>query len=401
MDRVIVLGVDTPIGLAVVRDLGRAGFEVTGFGSRRNALGLASRYCHRRRVREPQEERLVAQLLFEAADVERCFLIAVSEANINLVNRHRELLDERLVLLVPPAAQMAKVLDKQVTLAAARRVGISTPVSHSVDPQRELAPQLEAIRYPVVLKWAAPHRVSDRLASAGQPLRKLQYCQTAGALERALAAYAGIGEYPLVQEYCPGRGLGQFFLCQEGEALLRFQHERINEWPPEGGTSTLCRSLPLTWHRDCLARSEALLRELAWTGVAMVEYRYHEATGDYWLMEINGRFWGSLPLAEAAGMHFAADCVRAIGRGEEVVQREYPSLRCRYLLPDTKRLLRVLFRAAAIADPAVRFSRWRAVSSYLLRFLDPGCRYFVLQLSDPRPWLVDFLNVSGKLLRRQ
>jgi hypothetical protein len=47
-----------------------------------------------------------------------------------------------------------------------------------------------------------------------------------------------------------------------------------------------------------------MLRALHWHGVAMVEFKWDEASGDFWLLEINGRFWGSLPLALAAGVDF-------------------------------------------------------------------------------------------------
>jgi len=42
---VIVLGVDSPTGLAVVRNLGRTGVKVIGIGWQIRAVGLHSRYC--------------------------------------------------------------------------------------------------------------------------------------------------------------------------------------------------------------------------------------------------------------------------------------------------------------------------------------------------------------------
>src|SRR5690606_28748671 len=88
-------------------------------------------------------------------------------------------------------------------------------------------------------------------------------------------------------------------------ATLCFQHERLHEWPPEGGVSTLCRSVPLERHQEQMAKSVALLVSLGWSGPAMVEYRYDPGRGRYVLMEINGRFWGSQPLAYHCGAHFA------------------------------------------------------------------------------------------------
>jgi protein-tyrosine-phosphatase len=50
--------------------------------------------------------------------------------------------------------------------------------------------------------------------------------------------------------------------------------------------------------------STRLLRALEWEGVAMVEFRHDGATGETALMEVNGRFWGSLPLNTIAGIDF-------------------------------------------------------------------------------------------------
>ena len=98
---------------------------------------------------------------------------------------------------------------------------------------------------------------------------------------------------PLVQSFCPGHGLGHMIFMHGGEALIRFQHRRISEWPPEGGSSTICESLPLTENADLLQKSVELLRAIGWEGAAMVEYRFEPRTGRAMLMEVNGRFWAA------------------------------------------------------------------------------------------------------------
>ena len=100
-----------------------------------------------------------------------------------------------------------------------------------------------------------------------------------------------------------------------GEVLLRLRHRRISKWPPEGGTSTVCESLPLSLNAELFAKSEALLRLIGWEGAAMVEYRLDPRTGRAALMEINGRFWCSLPLAYHSGVPFAwyTDAVLGLG----------------------------------------------------------------------------------------
>src|SRR3546814_10116516 len=96
-----------------------------------------------------------------------------------------------------------------------------------------------------------------------------------------LSKYASLGIFPLIQEYCPGTGLGQMFLTLNGDVLVEFQHERSLEWPPEGGSSAICRSVPLERHAQLRGRSRDLLRRLNWTGVAMVEERFDRATESY------------------------------------------------------------------------------------------------------------------------
>src|SRR5262249_33339339 len=64
-----------------------------------------------------------------------------------------------------------------------------------------------------------------------------------------------------------------------------------------------------------------LLSALQWHGVAMVEFKQNRSTGEFVLMEVNGKFWGSLELGLSAGINFGADLIRLF-RGEELGYRE-------------------------------------------------------------------------------
>jgi protein-tyrosine-phosphatase len=78
-----------------------------------------------------------------------------------------------------------------------------------------------------------------------------------------------------------------------------------------------------------------MLEHLRWTGVAMVEYRWNAATGDFVLVEINGRFWGSLPLAVAAGVDFPWDLYALLVEDRRPERRAYRmGVYCRNLVKD-------------------------------------------------------------------
>lgn len=395
----IVLGVDTPTGLTLVRELGGHGVQVIALGSGPEAIGLASRFAGVRQVREKNEADLCRQLVHLAAEHCARFLLTVSETDIDFVNRHRPLLQEHLCLLVPRPDVMAKVLNKDASIGAAKRLGIETPATVQVKSLQEGERIAGSIRYPVVLKWSNPHAVFDRLSREGLDLVKAEYAHDQAELVAVLSRYSPVGTFPLIQEYAPGYGMGQMFLFVNGQALLAFQHRRVHEFPPEGGISTICESVPLAEHADCRSRSVALLESLAWEGVAMVEYRHDPTTGRYVLMEINGRFWGSQPLAYHAGAHFAWAWV-ASQLGQSLPSAGYRGgIRCCYMVPEMRRLMRVFFERRKILIDAGRFGRTWSAAGLLRTLLTPGTCFYVFSLRDPRPFLADAISMLRKALR--
>ena len=63
-----------------------------------------------------------------------------------------------------------------------------------------------------------------------------------------------------------------------------------------------------------------MMRKLHYSGVAMVEFKINPKTNEWVFMEINGRFWGSLPLAMAAGVDFPGTCMSFGFTGKENFQ---------------------------------------------------------------------------------
>jgi predicted ATP-grasp superfamily ATP-dependent carboligase len=401
----VVLGIDTPIGLAIVRDLGSHGVAVYGIARRPSALGMSSRYLREGMLRAAGEEALIAQLCEIGQRLGRACLFAIAENDIAMLNRYRDRL-AGFQLMFADEARMTRVLNKEQTYAAAAKAGVRVPRTEQVASMAEAERLGASLRFPVVLKWANPNDVGATLSAAGLALDKTHYCYSAPELTAYLRPYEKVGMYPLIQEYCAGYGLGQFVLMRDGVAHYAFQHRRVHEWPPEGGFSSLCESVPLSAHTELMTQSIALLRALDWEGIAMVEYRHDPATGESALMEINGRFWGSLPLAFHAGASFPWLAYSLFGSGAVVAQRPYRSgLRCRFMVPETKRLLRILFQPGRIADKNVAFRRWPELGVYLADFIRPRTCYYVFAWRDPAPFFGDLANmlrdVAGKIWPRR
>ncbi|PHV12106.1 carboxylate--amine ligase [Chitinimonas sp. BJB300] len=396
----IVLGLETQIGLSLVRELGRAGVRVIGITQDPHAIGLHSRFLSEgvvvKTARSPELMETIRSL---GERYGPCCLMAVAEVNLNWLSEHRGQFGKVEPILPDPVA-LATVLDKQATLQAAQQVGIAIPTSVEPHSHAELAALAQQITLPAVLKWKDPNLIAPLLAQHGLSLIKAEYVYSAEALLAALNRYSVIDAWPLVQAYCGGYGLGQFFFMHQGQALRRFQHRRIAEWPPEGGFSSVCDALPLHEHADLQEKSIALLRAIGWEGVAMVEYRYDPVSQRAVLMEINGRFWGSYPLALYAQADFALLSYQ-VGSGLPISALPAPrsDVRCRMVATELKRLVRICLQPDKIADRSFSIRPMAEITRFVIDFFRPGVRYYVWCWNDPKPFWADLTNLLRGALR--
>jgi predicted ATP-grasp superfamily ATP-dependent carboligase len=107
--------------------------------------------------------------------------------------------------------------------------------------------------------------------------------------------------FPIIQERIFGKGYGFFAIYQKGICKKIFMHERIRENPISGGFSTCARSY---YDIKLLESGKKILDGLHWHGQAMVEFKKDDTDGEYKLIEINPKFWGSLELCLSSGMNF-------------------------------------------------------------------------------------------------
>lgn len=130
------------------------------------------------------------------------------------------------------------------------------------------------------------------------------YARTYAELDRmcrALTKNLPKEDYPIIQEYVGGAGYGVSMLFNNGELRAKFTHKRLREKLATGGTSTV----RVSTENPILERyAERLLSSQKWTGVAMVEFKYDDASNRGWLIEVNPRFWGSLALPIHSGVNF-------------------------------------------------------------------------------------------------
>jgi predicted ATP-grasp superfamily ATP-dependent carboligase len=176
---------------------------------------------------------------------------------------------------------------------------------------------------------------------------------------------------------------------------MLFAHRRLREKPPWGGVSVLRESTRVD--EIAAAYSRTLLNALSWHGVAMVEFKRETATGLPVLMEINGRFWGSLQLAIDAGLNFPLALAQLYLGMPVTAPPDYRvGIRSRWLLGDLDHLL------MRVKSPGSK----PMGAPTLPRLIVDFCRFFrrdtyfeVESLSDPRPALHEMRRYAQELFR--
>ena len=293
------MGCDNRSFLSVVRSLGRAGLEVHVTGAPLDASALQSRYIaatHHFPVYSTGDEIWLSSFVGLLEQHRFDLVIPSNDQSTIPLQLFRSALgqfEQRVYLLDKESYGITN--DKQKTWELARQLSIPVPRQVDISTFEELRSAAELFGLPLVVKPRSSFTESD-----------LDLKQTVKLVnsERELAELkqlADRGNFQLAQEFFQGVGVGVEVLCRNGEMLVTFQHERVHE-PHQGGGSTYRKSVPL--HPELLDATRRLMAALHYTGVCMVEFRYNQSARRWVLLEMNGRFWGSLPLAIAAGVDF-------------------------------------------------------------------------------------------------
>lgn len=382
--RILVTDGTQRSALVVVRSLVRAGHTVFVCGPRVPSLAGSSRHSFAESIVASALD-APAQFVSDVAHlIERWRIdtvIPITEPSLLALLPERESLGAMIPW--PSIETFRAIADKKSLLATATELGIAVPkqvVLASEADVRAIDPSL--FDYPLVLKPA--RSVSEH---AGQRVSLgVTHVASAGELRRAIAALGDAAFPILLQQRIVGPGIGIFLLLWDGELLATFAHERLREKPPSGGVSVYSQSVAAD--AALVAQSRLLLETMGWQGVAMVEFKRDARTGVAYLMEVNGRFWGSLQLAIDAGVDFPALLIAAASGEPVATPPSYRiGTRSRWWWGDVDHLLaRWRKDAATLSLPPGAPSRWRATLAFLT-FWHPHDHNEILRLRDPRPFL--------------
>lgn len=390
-EKVLVLGEGIGAFLSVVRSLGRQGISVHVAWCSPESPTLASRYIERYHpvpVADADGKWLpdFAKLL----ETEKFDLVLpTNEQSIRALYPYREQLAKHAPLYLMDERSFDVLFDKVKCCELAASLGARVPRSAVVADLAGLRAIAEDWGFPLVLKPVSSYDPTH-------PTKRRMVCKAYGPaeLEKHAPGLFAEGEIQ-VQENFVGQGVGVELLVERGEILLAFQHERVHQ-PLRGGASSYRKSVPL--NPELLAASRAFVAALEYSGVVMLEYLVNEA-GDWRFVEANARFWGSLPLALAAGADFPYALYRNWVHGDRQFPQEYRTeIYCRELVGDGLWLLANL--RADKSDRTLATLPLRSVLAEARQVLAGRERIDTFTLDDPKPGVAQLAVYARRPFRR-
>lgn len=221
-------------------------------------------------------------------------IIPINDVAVEFCSFFREEIERSCAVLGlnPPDIQKF-AQNKYALIELCRKLDIVTPETHLITTIDDFYSIKNNISFPLIAKPIQSkkiigNRVYNFTVKKFSDLRSLEDFVREKILKVPL----------MLQSLVEGYGVGFNFCSKEGHLIAYYMHERLRE--PQGGGESSFRKTLLDDKYYIKEKSTHLIRQIRWTGVGMLEFKIQN--GQPYVMELNGRFWGSLEVGILSGV---------------------------------------------------------------------------------------------------
>ncbi|WP_160162964.1 carboxylate--amine ligase [Halobiforma nitratireducens] len=386
---VAVPAITAPSTLACFRSFGRKeGLDVRtiALADRDGIPATRSKYCDESiPVPSPHENLLAYKdaLLSVAMRPDLKTIIPVRDVDVYVLAKYKDEFDQYVSTPWPDLETLAATQDRVRLFDAAEAAGVPVPETALLDSS---GPDWDWNR-----KWIVKARYSilvDEYVDRYTPAEFLDPPKTEylprGSEPDIDRLRREMDHVPLLQEYVPTtEEYGFFALYDHGEPVATFQHRQLRGYSYAGGASSFRESVRIPALEEA---GRDLLDHLEWHGLAMVEFLRDDETGEFKLMEINPRFWSSLPFSVQAGADFPYYYWQLANGDRDRIEHAYEAGMAGHLLRGELLYLRSIL--SEDVDLAEKPSFTSAVAE-IARSMVEHPRFDCASVDDVRPFLWD------------
>ncbi|MBD3212664.1 MAG: ATP-grasp domain-containing protein [Candidatus Lokiarchaeota archaeon] len=310
MTKVLVLDAEEKSALSIIQSLGRRNIEVITGSYSKYLTGMLSRYSSGHFIYSNpfiNYYKFIKDLKRFLTENEIFAVFTVSDSTSVILSKYKKDLESLGVkIAVEDWSNFIKTYDKQITLKIAKDLKLQIPKTFSINTLDKIEDLKNQFEFPLVIKPRSKSYWDKKGVLHMTKVTQKNYAISFNDLKSKYSQFVRNNPYidnfyPLIQSFIKGKIYDTVLLAKRGEIITFFQNIRKRTYPSKGGAYTLAKSIEENQEMYIFAKK--LIKEINWTGPAMVEFIRNEDDKKFYLMEINGRYWGSTPLTVKSGIN--------------------------------------------------------------------------------------------------
>lgn len=330
--KVLTTDAQSRIGLYAIQYLGKAGADVAAIGIGRNErepVGFYSKYL---KVNFFFSEKTYGDDFREFLKKNFHRYDIINPISTSSMRKFIDVVSEEKIecnYLLPKIDSLNIADNKELLTTHAQKIGLLCPKTfYNISPEEVHKLTNHGLSFPAIIKFRGDNRITH-----WNPDDRYSIVRSNHELTEEYNRMHEIENYPIIQEYINGFGCGFFALYNQKRKLkAHFCHKRIREYPISGGPSSCCESF---YDEDLIRIGRLLFESLDWTGLGMVEFKYDTTRGRVYIIEVNPRYWGSLPLAVQSGVNFPVlHALLAVGEDFQSIKEWKMGVKVRFINKD-------------------------------------------------------------------
>lgn len=297
--------------MPVLKGLHNLGCNITTICNSKLDLGYSSRYPNTKLLKKCKNDfDLESFVDSEIRSNKYDIVIPLSDKMTLFLAEHFKEYSSFVKMPIPSLETFMKAYDKQITMDICKQIGIPHTITCSQGESIDSFIKRNS-GYPIVIK---PRSACGSIG--------FHSFKNEEELRAFLKANGPIDSY-LVQEYVQQNGR-QFnvhaFFDDEGNPSFILPTEKCRWFPVDGGSSCFARTIKNeTIYNQCFK----LLKEIKWRGCCEIELIEDKKTGEFKVMEINGRTSACVKICQLAGINIAK-CMIELSLGKNVENQQPP-----------------------------------------------------------------------------
>jgi predicted ATP-grasp superfamily ATP-dependent carboligase len=222
-------------------------------------------------------------------------LIATGDTYVELISKHKGILEEHYILPIPEYEMVQKLQRKRNYYKLLEEIKLPHPQTWFPENTEELVSIGREIEYPYIIK------PDDTFAFQSVFLRKCFVINSLPELNRAAKRLRGKKIEFMIQEIIPNRELYNVsgFYNKNSQPVAVCGWDKIRQYPPDFGSGTCCIS---KWRPKIIEQVNAFFKTIGYYGIGEIELKKDPRDGIYKMIEVNLRTVSQNRLAAACGV---------------------------------------------------------------------------------------------------